>query len=123
MRLKTMWQVPKDLGRYGKGLWVRAGKELVKAQSLEQMDKETFLTMCICYDRMMQADQQMQKEGLSVDNGRGVKKKHPAFAIWKTSLDGYMKLLSHFGLSPQARGLKVNPKEEEKENGKERFFK
>ena len=123
--LKTMWRVPKDLGPYGRELWQRSGRELVKAGSLEEMDKEAFLTMCLCYDRMMKADQEMQEEGLSVDSGTGpgIKKKHPSFAIWKTSLDAYMKLLSHFGLSPQARGVKVNPKSEVKKDGKDRFFK
>jgi P27 family predicted phage terminase small subunit len=125
MKLKSMWKVPKDLGPYGRELWRRAGRELVKAGSLEEMDKETFLTMCLCYDRMMKADKEMQDEGLSVDSGTGpgIKKKHPSFAIWKTSLDAYMKLLSHFGLSPQARGSKVLPQQEVKENGKDRFFK
>jgi P27 family predicted phage terminase small subunit len=125
MKLKTMWRAPKDLGRWGKELWKQAGGELVKAGSLEPMDRQTFLTMCICYDRMMAADAEMREDGLSVDSGTGpgIKKKHPSFAIWKTSMDGYMRLLGHFGLSPQSRGLKVKPKEEAKGNGKERFFK
>jgi len=121
--LKIMWKVPKDLGPYGRELWKNAGRELIKSGSLLEMDKEAFLTMCLCYERMMQSDHEMQRDGLQVESGTGpgIMKKHPAFAIWKTSLDAYMKLLSHFGLSPQARGVKVSPKEEVN-NEKDKFF-
>ena len=125
MKLKRMWQAPKDLSAFGLSLWERAGRELVKSGSLEEMDKEAFLTMCQCYDRMMEADAEMRREGLSVESGigAGIKKKHPSFAIWKTSLDAYTKLLSHFGLSPQSRGERIRPKEQEEKNGKAKFFK
>ena len=72
---------------------------------------------------MTVADLLLEREGLSVDGLKGTNKKHPAFTQWKAYSDLYLKLLSHFGLSPYSRGVKIMPKEERKENGKEKFFK
>ena len=122
MKIKKLWATPKHLGKYGKSLWDRVGKQLVTDESLDDLDYETFETLCSNYDRMRSADDEIKKDGLTIDDGRGVKKKHPGFAIWKTSQDNYIRLLSHFGLSPQSRGRKIEPKEQVVENGKARFF-
>ncbi|MEN6486353.1 MAG: phage terminase small subunit P27 family [Syntrophobacteraceae bacterium] len=122
MKIKSMWPVPKGLGHYGTELWKRVGKALVKSGSLDDLDRETFETLCRVYERMRTADDLMSTEGLTVDGGRGVPKKHPAFSVWKTSHDGYVRLLTHFGLSPMARGMRVEPKEAESKDGKSRFF-
>ncbi len=122
MKIKVLWKVPSDMGEHGKKLWRRVGKELVKAESLDTLDYESFETMCRSYDRMKAADRQMAQEGMTVDGGHGVPKKHPCFAIWKTSHDSYINLLKMFGLSPSARGYRVRPREEKKDNGKEKFF-
>jgi len=122
MIIKQLWQVPNTLGEHGQVLYKRVGKELIKSESLDSLDKEAFVTLCQNYDRMISADAEIKKDGLTVDDGRGVKKKHPAFAIWKTSQDNYVRLLSHFGLSPHARGRKIEPKKETKKNGKDQFF-
>jgi len=122
MKIKTLWKVPTELGVYGQAIWKRVGKQLVKDESLDDLDRETFQTLCSNYDRMRFADDEIKTDGLTIDDGRGVKKKHPAFAIWKTSQDNYVRLLSHFGLSPHSRGKKVEPKQEETIDGKKRFF-
>ncbi len=123
MKIQTLWRVPPDLGEHGQAIWKRVGRELVKNESLDDLDRETFETMCRSYDMMKVAALQMTTDGITVDGGRGVPKKHPAFAIWKTSHDSYVRLLALFGLSPASRGVKVSPKEEKKDDGKSRFFK
>ncbi|HOI95029.1 MAG TPA: phage terminase small subunit P27 family [Syntrophobacter fumaroxidans] len=122
MKIKAMWPAPKGLGNYGTDLWKRVGKSLVKSGSLDDLDRETFETLCRNYERMRLADELMTSEGLTVDGGRGVPKKHPAFSIWKTAHDNYVRLLTHFGLSPMSRGTRVEPKEPESNDGKNRFF-
>ena len=122
MRVKKLWKSPSGLGKHGRKLWRNVGQRLVDSESLDELDRETFETLCRTYHKMVVADDLLEAEGLSVDSERG-SKKHPAFTQWKSYSDLYVKLLSHFGLSPQARGTKVHPKQEVKGNGKERFFK
>jgi P27 family predicted phage terminase small subunit len=107
------------------------------------MDRETFETLCRVYHKMVVADTLLETEGLSVgrkdtspggqvqgrmfgESSRSIAggiRKHPAFTLWKSYSEVYLKLLSHFGLSPASRGVRVQPKEGGKENGKDRFFK
>ncbi|MBF0232497.1 MAG: phage terminase small subunit P27 family [Desulfamplus sp.] len=121
MKIDRLWLVPPDMGEYGKALWKRIGKDLVESGSLDSLDRESFDTMCRNYDRMRVADKQMTDEGVTVD-GRDGPKKHPAFPVWKTAFDNYVKLSSHFGLTPMSRGFKVTPTEKAVSNEKAQFF-
>lgn len=123
MKITRLWPIPLDLGEHGRKLWKSAGRRLVESGSLDDLDRETFETLCRAYHKMVAADRLLEVEGLSVNDQRGSNKKHPAFTQWKAYSDLYLKLLGHFGLSPYSRGMKVIPKEEKQENGKKRFFK
>jgi len=123
MKMSRLWECPPDLGDHGKRLWKNAGRLLVQAGSLDELDRETFETLCRVYHKMVVADSLLEAEGLSVEGLHGTDKKHPCFTQWKAYSDLYVKLLSHFGLSPYSRGIRVQPKEEKKESGKARFFK
>ena len=122
MIVQKLWKPPTELGKHGRKLWRNVGQRLVDSESLDELDKETFETLCRTYHKMVVADDLLEAEGLSVDSERG-SKKHPAFTQWKSYSDLYVKLLSHFGLSPYSRGVKIQPKQEVKSDGKERFFK
>ena len=115
MKIQKLWLCAKDLGEHGKRLWRSVGPRLVEAGSLDDLDRETFGTLCRTYHKMVVADALLEVEGLSVEGLKGTNKKHPAFTQWKAYSDLYLKLLSHFGLSPQSRGMKVRPAEEVKE--------
>jgi len=119
MKIKTLWKTPADLGENGKAIWKRVGKELVKNEQLDSLDYEAFVTLCRSYERMTLADKQMNEEGFVISDQYGTKK-HPAFAIWKASYDAFVRLLTFFGMSPHARGLKVKAKEVP--NEKSKFF-
>jgi P27 family predicted phage terminase small subunit len=121
MKIKKIWKHPPGLGKHGRKLWSRVGNRLVDSGSLDELDRETFETLCRTYHKMVVADDLLEVEGLSVDSERG-SKKHPAFTMWKSYSDLYVKLLNHFGLSPSSRGIKIQPKEEVKKDGKDRFF-
>jgi len=122
MKIKTLWKPPEGLGNHGRKMWRNVGQKLVDAGSLDGLDRETFETLCRAYHKMVVADDILEAEGLSVKSERG-SKKHPAFSQWKSYSDLYVKLLSHFGLSPYSRGVKIQPKQEKKADGKDRFFK
>lgn len=123
MKISRLWNVPQDLGKHGQKLWKSAGPLLVESGSLDDLDRETFETLCRAYHKMVVADGLLEVEGLSVEGLHGTNKKHPAFSQWKAYSDLYLKLLSHFGLSPYSRGVKIIPREEVSENGKAKFFK
>ena len=123
MKVTKLWPCPSSLGCHGKKLWRSVGPRLVASGSLDGLDRETFETLCRTYHKMTIADITLDEEGLSAEGLRGTTKKNPFFTQWKAYSDLYLKLLSHFGLSPQSRGIKVRPMEEVKDNGKERFFK
>ena len=123
MKIKTLWRIPDDLGEHGRVLFRRVGKALVKANALDDLDRESFETLCRDYDLMRKAQLELDRDGLTVatPNGDGLKK-HPAFSIWKTAHDNYVRLCSHFGLSPMARGLKVDTQERKQSEKARRFF-
>jgi P27 family predicted phage terminase small subunit len=123
MKTIKLWKAPSDLGEHGKRLWKSVGPRLVESGSLDNLDRETFETLCRVYHKMTVADRLLENEGLAVDGLHDTTKKHPAFTMWKAYSDLYLKLLSHFGLSPYSRGVKITPREEENSDGKNRFFK
>jgi len=122
MKLKKLWKPSDDLGEYGLQLFKRIGPLLIKSESLTKFDCEAFETLCRDYELMRNADYEMKIDGVTIKGERNIKKKHPAFPVWKVAHDNYVALLKHFGLSPGARGLKLEAKETVKKNEKERFF-
>ena len=123
MKISRLWQIPEDLGKHGRKLWKNVGPLLVESGSLDQLDRETFESLCRVYHKFIVSDLELEEAGLSVADKKGSEKKHPAFTQWKAYSDLYIKLLHHFGLSPYSRGVKVRPKEEATANGKAKFFK
>ena len=121
MRIKNLWRPPSGLGVHGQRLWRHVGKKLVDAGSLDDLDRETFEVLCRTYHKMIVCDDLLEVGGLMVSGVKG-DKKSPAYTQWKAYSDLYVKLLSHFGLSPYSRGMKIQPKEEVKKDGKDRFF-
>jgi P27 family predicted phage terminase small subunit len=123
MKINKLWSCPKDLGEHGRRLWRSVGPRLVESGSLDDLDRETFDTLCRTYHKMTVADINLESEGAFVDGLRGTIKKSPFLTQWKTYSDLYIKLLSHFGLSPLSRGKRIQPMEAVQANGKDRFFK
>lgn len=121
MKIRQLWKTPPTLGKHGRKLWTRVGQRLVDSGSLDDLDRETFETLCRTYHKMVVADDLLESEGLSVASERGAKK-HPAFTQWKSYSDLYVKLLSHFGLSPYSRGVKIQPREDKKDDKKAKYF-
>jgi len=104
--LKKLWASPSILGKHGKGLWDRIGKQLVLSATLSELDKETFVALCIAYDTMMGARELLKGEGLVIrgDQASDSKKKHPAFSIFRAAMNDFYHLADRFGLSPISRG-------------------
>lgn len=128
MKIKNLWKAPDDLGEYGVEIYKRIGPKLVKARRLADIDFDLFVAMCGSGHLAKMALLEIERDGLSVDGGRGVKKKHPSFAIYKTAMDNFVRLSSHFGLSPMSRNEKFEVMEKKKkakpgEKDVERFFK
>jgi len=125
MKIKNLWKMPDGLGGYGIELYRRVGPKLVKNGYLDDVDYDLFIALCESYHLLRMAMVELKADGLSIDGGRGVKKKHPTFAIYRVVFDNFSKLCNHFGLSPLARGEKFVITEKTTKEGKkvERFFK
>ena len=125
MKIKNLWAVPEDMGEYGKEFFRRIGPKLVKNKRLADEDYYSFIALCDNHHMAKTALKQIERDGITVDGGRGVLKKHPAFAIYRVTFDNFAKLCNHFGLSPMARGEKfmVAERPSKKEKSVERFFK
>ena len=122
-RLKQLWTPPDHLGEHGRKFWTRTGRILIAKGVLTPGDRESWTTMCVAYNRMTEAEIQMQTEGMTVDGYRGEKKKHPCFAIWKISCDQFTALSKEFGLTPASRSKIKIEDPPEKDNEKAKFFK
>ena len=125
MKIKNLWNMPTDLEEYGQDIYKRIGPKLVKNGHLDDVDYDLFIALCESYHLLRMATIELKADGLSIDGGRGVKKKHPTFAIYRVVFDNFSKLCNHFGLSPMARGEKfvIFNKATREEKKVERFFK
>lgn len=125
MKIKKLWPMPKRLGKYGQSLYRSVGRKLVQNRQLDAIDRDLFISLCQAWELSQKALDEIIADGISVDGGRKVLKKHPSFTIYKVSFDNYVKLCGHFGLSPLSRGEKfiTTEKPTKKEKKVERFFK
>jgi P27 family predicted phage terminase small subunit len=122
-RLARLWIPPPHIGEHGRGFWTRTGRILIEKGILTPGDRESFTALCLAYNRMIEAEIQMQKEGMTVTGSRGDTKKSPCFTIWKVSCDQFNLLAKEFGLTPASRNkIKVEdpPEKDSEKNG---FFK
>jgi P27 family predicted phage terminase small subunit len=80
---------PAWLGSNGKALFKKlaADTDLVNDQNVESLQ-----TLCRCWDNYRDAIADLKRDGLTVVTSTGNVRKHPAYDIAKTSMEGFVRL-------------------------------
>jgi P27 family predicted phage terminase small subunit len=70
-----------------------AADDLVTDQNLESVQ-----ALCRCWDNYRDATAQLKSDGITVVTSTGNIRKHPAYDIAKTSMEGFVRLSKLLGL-------------------------
>ena len=103
---------PKYLGEYGIKEWNRTGPLLVAAKMLTESDLPAFQAYCMNIDLLIQAQLDIQANGMQVMGHRGWVR-NPAIAAFGQASTAIRGFVSEFGLSPSARSRIRIPKDEQ----------
>jgi len=101
--ITRMWPLPVHLKGAAAEFYSRAGKELVKAGILTNLDFESYCAMCSAYHLMMEALAEVDKAGMNVSGSRDEVKKNPSSSVFKSASEIFLKYASQFGILPGAR--------------------
>lgn len=121
MKIKRLWPMPKNLTLYGADFYKRVGKQLVNYEILTELDRESFLVLCISYHVMMTAQDGILEHGSVVRGSKDEIKKNPSFTNFKMAADIFHRLSKRFYLCPADReGVKIE--KPVAKNEKEKYF-
>lgn len=101
--ISRLWPLPEGMAGCAAEFWTRAGRELVKAGLLTDLDKESFIAMCSSYHLMMGALVEIEKDGINVQGSRDPLKKNPAWTSYKSASDVFLRFAKEFAILPGAR--------------------
>lgn len=96
-----------------KALWRKNVEALHTAGILKLTDGPAYALLCQNYGMAMKAAKLLDEDGLTIDDGRGGQKKHPASTIFSQSSSSFLSLAKEFGMTPSSRGqLKIDAAEQ-----------
>jgi P27 family predicted phage terminase small subunit len=101
--ITRLWITPKFLNEQGREFWTEAGRVLVKAKGLTELDKQTFSMLAASYGTVAAADEALMREGYTVPGRGETVVKHPLVAVRKNAMSEFVTLAQRFGLTPYDR--------------------
>lgn len=82
--------------------WDRVVPELARLDLLKEIDRSALTAYCLTWDRLVQAQQQIQKDGsVLAENSQG-RVRHPAVAVLEAASKELRAWAGEFGLTPSA---------------------
>jgi P27 family predicted phage terminase small subunit len=100
--ITKLWPAQRDLRGPGRAFHKAAGKLLVSARVLTEIDRFQWFELCYLYQQMTELKEIIRKEGYVVTGSVGVKK-NPAMQLYNTAFTNFQKLSEKFGFSPLDR--------------------
>ena len=94
---------PSYLDRKAKRHWRDMAPALKELGLLTDVDKDMFAAYCTAYSRWREAEDIIEKEGLTFTNDKGEIKRRPETTIAKEQMMIYKALAAEFGLTPSSR--------------------
>lgn len=121
MPTRALLKPPRGLPPEALAEWKRVAPELDAMGVSTVLDRAMLVGYVLNYARAIQAEAQIEKEGMIVENDRGGHSQHPAVRIARSSWDLAMKFASDFGMTPASR-TRIKVKPPEAEDAFEKFF-
>lgn len=94
---------PRDLGDDGAALWRSLGKLLLDVGLLTHGDMLALEMLCLSYDRMKRANQEVLIKGEVLLSDKGNYYQNPWLSIANKAWDQVKSMLAEFGLTPAER--------------------
>jgi P27 family predicted phage terminase small subunit len=124
--IARLWATPADLGEKGKEFYRQVGARLVAAKVLTELDRYPFEELAALYEQLNELRAVLRRDGYVLEqviNNQGTTqtKRHPAQAMYKETLAGFIGLAQRFGLTPYDR-RRLDLQIDENPNDKTREF-
>jgi P27 family predicted phage terminase small subunit len=100
---------PSWLDREAKAEWRRVVPDLDRLGVLAQVDRAVLATYCSSWAKFVQAEQAIQRDGITVIGHRGAERKHPAWQQWREAAGVVAQLSRELFASPNARLRSIKP--------------
>lgn len=94
---------PSHLNEVARIEWGRVVELLSSQRILKQTDRAAIAAYCCAYSRWVQAEEQVQRDGVTIIGLRGGMVKHPAVTVAHEAMLLVHKFSCEFGLTPAAR--------------------
>lgn len=102
--------LPRGFHKEARKIYNRIAPLLAEAGLLTEADGPALADMCLCLARLEEAERTIEAEGMTVPDGKGGVKRHPATTLAKEYRAAARAWAASFGLTPHARGsLDVKP--------------
>jgi P27 family predicted phage terminase small subunit len=109
-RLAAMPSAPAHLNRYAKRFWRETGGQLLAVDMLTRADLASFELLAMHYGTVIALAKQIESDGYSTVDERGLPRKNPLFSTLHTASQLYRSYSSVFGLDPANRSrLTIEP--------------
>lgn len=93
----------------GKRAWKRLVPILDDLGILSTLDEGVLAGFCASYARMVEAEREVTRDGVTIEGYRGSRVKHPALQIVRDSRSTLLSFARELGLTPKARELLSMP--------------
>lgn len=114
---------PDHLDDDARAEWFRIVPELESLGVLARTDGSALALYCDCYSQWVQANREVQMNGLTTETAAGGLKANPAVAIGRAARAQMYRLLVEFGCTPSSRGRISVAKAEAPKNELTEFLK
>jgi len=113
---------PEWLNEEAKKEWSRVSPILESLGLLTILDRAALEAYCVCYSRILEAEQKIKEIGLIVKDRRGSVKKNPYVTIASSYSKLMISLCGEFGMTPSSRGRMQLPIGPDDDNDMERLL-
>lgn len=117
-RREPLGPPPPDLPDVAAAEWAAVAPELDRLELSKAIDRTAFRTYCMAVQRLHDAQEAIDRDGLTVPGSTGSLVKHPAVAILEAAERSVRAWAQEFGLTPSAEGRlsPAKPDDDEADN-------
>ncbi|KAF0649198.1 MULTISPECIES: phage terminase small subunit P27 family [Streptomyces] len=97
-------EAPEWLPEEARAEWDRVVPELARLDLLKPVDRSALTAYCLTWDRLVQAQREMDADGSVLSENSQGRVRHPAVAVIESASKELRAWAAEFGLTPSAEG-------------------
>ena len=114
--IATKRKAPSYLQQAGKTAWEDAVNQLTERNVLDNADFTLLEEYASAVDMATQARRLIRAEGLMYEDKNGLTRRHPAFSVWKMSIEQAQKMAAKLTITAYDRARAPDPEQPEEEH-------